>query len=316
MTRPNVFSRLEFSFDTAKFGDALELNPKVLKFLEQAAMPLPSWQADDLANNVVTPSRYLKNPHENVIISLTQSATSLASLANTGNTIFLYASAEGAALSNAASNFVIELQRFKTHTDNISGIGTISEYANIPQYDIAVAIGQKVLEITYRSDYAAQPKQEVTYDSIFDPANANTVVVTTANNSPNAATMLGSFTSLYVGPDLQVSNTLLATGVVTVNNTLVYVPPAGETAGYWTSNISVPSITTIYNAVVAANTLIATRRNHDWNFFVNSQELVMDTVFLSKFSSMGNSQKSLVNNLIGTDLLIDNMANAANSITS
>jgi hypothetical protein len=316
MTRPNVFSRLEFSFDTAKFGDALDLNPKVLKFLEQAALPLPDWQADDLANDVVTPSRYLKNPHENVIISLTQSATSLSSLANTGNTIFLYASPEGAALSGATANFIIELQRFKTHTDNISGLGTISEYANIPQYDIAVAIGQKVLEITYRSDYAAQPKQNVTYNSIFDPANANTVVVTTANNSPNAATMLGSFTSLYIGPDLQVYNTLLATGVLTVNNSLVYVPPSGEEAGYWTSNISIPSISTIYDAVVAANTLIATRRNHDWNFFEKSQELVMDTVFLSKFSSMGNSQKSMVNNLIGTDLLIDNMANAANSIPS
>ena len=316
MTRPNVFSRLEFSFDTAKFGDALELNPKVLKFLEQSAMPLPDWQANDLANNVVTPSRYLKNPHENVIISLTQSATSLASLANTGNTIFLYASAEGAALSSATSNFIIELGRFKTHTDNISGLGTISEFANIPQYDIAVSIGQKVLEITYRSDYAAQPKQEVTYNSVFDPANANTVVVTSANNSPNAATMLGTFTSLYIGPDLQVYNTILVSGVVTVNNTLVYVPPEGESPGYWTSNISIPSITTIYDAVVAANNLIATRRNHDWNFFVNSQELVMDTVFLSKFSSMGNSQKSLVNNLIGTDLLIDNMANAANSISS
>ena len=96
----------------------------------------------------------------------------------------------------------------------------------------------------------------------------------------------------------------------------MYVPPEGESPGYWTSNISIPSITTIYDAVVAANNLIATRRNHDWNFFVNSQELVMDTVFLSKFSSMGNSQKSLVNNLIGTDLLIDNMANAANSISS
>lgn len=316
MTRPNVFSRLEFSFDTAKFGDALDLNPKVLKFLEQAAMPLPSWQADDLANDVVTPSRYLKNPHENVIISLTQSATSLTSLANTGNTIFLYASEEGAALSGAAANFIIELQRFKTHTDNISGLGTMSEYANIPQYDIAVAIGQKVLEITYRADYAAQPKQNVTYNSIFDPANANTIVVTTANNAPNAATMLGSFTSLYIGPDLQVYDTLLASGVLTVNNSLVYVPPAGETAGYWTSNISIPSITTIYDAVVAANTLIATRRNHDWNFFENSQELVMDTVFLGKFSSMGNSQKSMVNNLIGTDLLIDNLANAANSVSS
>jgi hypothetical protein len=314
MTRPNVFSRLEFSFDTAKFGDALELNPKVLKFLEQAALPLPDWQADDLANEVVTPSRYFKNPHENVIITLAQSATSLSSLV--GNTIFQYAAVEAAALSSAATNFIIELDRFKTHTDNISGLGTMSEFANIPQYDIAVAIGQKVLEITYRADYAAQPKQNVTYNSVFDPANANTVVVTTSNNSPNAATMLGSFTSLYIGPDLQVYDTLLATGVLTIENSRVYVPPTESANGYWTSNISVPSITTIYDAVVAANTLIATRRNHDWNFFEKSQELVMDTVFLSKFSSMGNSQKSMVNNLIGTDLLIDNMANAANSIGS
>jgi hypothetical protein len=316
MTRPNVFSRLEFSFDTAKFGDALELNPKVLKFLEQAALPLPDWQADDLANEVVTPSRYFKNPHENVIISLTQSATSLTSLANTSNTLFQFAPAEAEGLGTVTANFIIELERFKTHTDNISGLGTMSEFANIPQYDIAVAIGQKVLEITYRSDYAAQPKQNVTYNSVFDPANANTVVVTTANNSPNAATMLGSFTSLYIGPDLQVYDTLLATGVLTVNNSLVYVPPSEGGDGYWTSNISIPSITTIYDAVVAANTLIATRRNHDWNFFEKSQELVMDTVFLSKFSSMGNSQKSMVNNLIGTDLLIDNMANAANSMPS
>ena len=316
MTRPNVFSRLEFSFDTAKFGDALELNPKVLKFLEQSALPLPDWQADDLANNVVTPSRYLQNPHENVIISLIQSATSITSSANTQNTLFQYASTEAAALGTATANFIIELGRFKTHTDNISGLGTISEFANIPQYDIAVAIGQKVLEITYRSDYAAQPKQEVTYNSVFDPANANTVVVTSANNSPNAATMLGSFTSLYIGPDLQVYNTILASGALTINNSLVYVPPTESVEGYWTSNISIPSINSIYDAVVAANTLIAVRRNHDWNFFQNSQELVMDTVFLSKFSAMGNSQKSMVNNLIGTDLLVNNLANAANSISS
>jgi hypothetical protein len=306
----NVFSRLQYSFDTTKFGDAVNLNPKVLKFLEQAAMPVPEWQAKDLNDNVIAPSRYYKNPAANIVTSLISNASSISGSTSSPN-VFTYASTEAAQLSAAVGGFIIELGHFRRHTDNMSGLGIMGTDANIPSLDIATAVGNKVLEVVYKTDYAVPPTQVATSGTIFDPANN---VITTANTpKPNATAMLGSFTSLYVVPDLTYYDSIITPSAYAIANSLTYVSGGEGFPDYYVSNVALSFVTSALSAVTAANTLIATRRTHDWNFFKKSKKLIEDNNYLGRFNAMGNTQKSLVNTLIGTDLLKNNLANVANS---
>jgi len=309
----NVFSRLQYSFDTTKFGDTVNLNPKVLKFLEQAAMPVPEWQAKDLSNNVVVASRYYKNPAANVINSLSGGAIDINAYTNNPN-FFTYATVGAGLLYSASSGFIIELGHFKRHTDNMSGLGVIGTDSNIPSLDIATAVGNKVLEIVYKTDYAIPLTPAATPGTIFDPANNVVVTVFTANTpKPNATSMLGSFTSLYVVPELLYYNSVISGYGNSILNSLTYISETESTPGYYISNVSSIIVSSALDAITAANNLIATRRNHDWNFFKKSKKLVEDNNYLGRFNAMGNTQKTLVNTLIGTDLLKNSLANAANS---
>lgn len=248
----SVFGRLGFNFDSAKFGDGLFLTDAAKKTLNAAPVSLSSWQTDDIANDVVTRSRYYKNPHTNIIVTLSNTANILASQANTAN----FFSLEAASLS-----FVSELQAFKSHTDNVSGVSSVtSEDANIPNYDLATAVGTQILKITNVTDDVA-----------------------------NATPMLGSMTSLFIGEELASNNTIL------LNNYNLLV------------NSAITESAALAN-VNMANTMIATRRTGDWSFYTNSREILNDYIFISRFSSLGNTQSYMIQNLIGTDLLKTNLS--------
>jgi len=75
------------------------------------------------------------------------------------------------------------------------------------------------------------------------------------------------------------------------------------------SNLTANQINTIITHVQTANTLISTRRYHDWNFYEKAYEILNDYYFVNQFTNIGNTSTYLVNNLIGTDLIKTNIAN-------
>jgi hypothetical protein len=67
------------------------------------------------------------------------------------------------------------------------------------------------------------------------------------------------------------------------------------------------AIETINSHIAIANTMIATRRNHDWNFFKKAQQISADMGVVSQFNTMGKLRTDLIKYKIGTDALIANL---------
>lgn len=268
----SVFARLQYNFDDTKFGGAIYLTDGAKNYLNAAPATVTSWQQEDMANNVVSRSRYYKNPHADVIITLTSNVTTMNTLVGVdpANT-FPSAQSSIVTFQTSLTNFGIELSKFKSHVDNISGLTTATENSDtIPTLDLATALGQQVLRITNVTDDIA-----------------------------NATPMLGSFTSLFIGDELSSNNTTIYNDRITLNGTF--------SGGL--SNATNSQINTMISHITTANTMIATRRLADWTFYTQSRAIVDNYNFVSRFNAMGNTQTNLVNNYIGTDLLKANLAN-------
>ena len=274
MTANSVFARLNYSFDDAKYGDSIYLTEKTKKYLSLTPPEVTTWQQNDIADGVVSRSRYYKNPTLSVCTTLLANATSIYTSANSdpANT-FTQIGAGNAAmdLANTTLLFITEINAFKSHTDNISGLTiATSDSTTIPHYDSVITMGQQLLVLTNTTD-----------------------------NISNTTPMLGNFTSLFISGELANSNTTIYTDRLAMD--------AANVGGI--SSLTANQINTIITHVQTANTLIGIRRAHDWNFYEKSYKIVNDYYFVNQFTSMGNTTTYLVNNLIGTDLIKTNIAN-------
>lgn len=274
MAANSVFARLNYSFDDKKFGDSIYLTDQAKKFLELAPPDVTEWQQNDIADDVVTRSRYYVNPTANVCSTLLANANIIFESANNdpANT-FTQTGAGNAAmeLANTTALFITEIIAFKSHTDNISGLTiATSNSTTIPQLDSVVSIGQQLLTLTNTTDGIS-----------------------------NSTPMLGSLTSLFIGDDLANNNLTIYTDRLAMD--------AANVGGI--SSLTANQINLIITHVQTANTLVSTRRYHDWNFYEKSYQILSDYYFVKKFTNMGNTSTYLVNNLIGTDIIKTNIAN-------
>jgi len=274
MAANSVFARLNYNFEDSKFGGSLYLTNGTIKYLNASNTSIPEWQQNDIADGVASSrSRYYKNPHAGVIVTLTANTNLILTVANTdpANTFSDPVAATMAPfLANAARGYIIELASFKSHTDNISGLtATTDGNLTAPNYDLATGVGQQILKITNATDDVA-----------------------------NATPMLGSFTSLYIGDDLTGNNTIIANDWITMNSAIA---PNGN------CTLTGGQVNTINTHITTANSLISTRRNHDFNFYQKSRAIVNDYIFLTRFDNLGNTQNYMVENLIGTDFLKSNL---------
>ena len=274
MSANSVFARLNYNFDDAKFGDGLYLTPQAKKYLDLSPPDVTEWQQNDIADDSVFRSRYFKNPTANVYNTLSSNANSIFVSANNdpANT-FTQPNAGDAALelANTTALFIIELNAFKSHTDNISGLIAVSEDSTtIPNYDMIQGMGQQILTLTHTTD-----------------------------NISNSVPLLGNFTSLFVNDELESNNTIIYTDRLAMN--------AANVGGI--SSLTANQINVIISHIQTANTLIGTRRAHDWHFYAESRQILDNYYFVKKFTSMGNTNSYLLKNYIGTDLLKSNLAN-------
>ena len=262
-----VYSRLNFSFDTSKFGDAVYLTENASAFLNVAPLAISTWAQSDLANGTPVMTNYFQNPLANVCSNLTSNTSTIYStIQNIINTTgFTTAGAAANTCAAAASTLILEIAQFKSHTDNVSGVHTMTSNNDIiPSLQTATTVGNYLLRILNTTD-----------------AVSNTVP------------LLGNMTALFIGDDL-------ASNCTTIS-------------GY-NSTINMATTSTVLNTItVDLNTVynyIFSTRTNDWNFYINSSQIVSDYISLNKLENMGGTQKYLANNLIGTDRLKENIANS------
>lgn len=269
----SVYSTLNFSFDTSKFGSALYLSQQAEAYLNAAPLVIADWQKNDMANGNINMANYYQNPTANacaLLLSNTNTMIAFAPFTDTANS-FLYASAGADFLKANLNNLVVEINAFKSHTDNVSGVHTMTSNTDIiPSLEHATSIGNQLLRI-----------------------------LSTTDGVSNTVPLLGNMTGLFVANDIISYTTTLASDIVKLNNSV--------SGGI--SNISNSAMNLIISDVQTMNNFIASTRTSDWAFYVQSIQILNDYNKVSKFNNMGNTQTYLVNNLIGTDRLKNNLAN-------
>jgi hypothetical protein len=281
----SVYERLNFSFDTSKFGDSINLSDNTKNYLNTAPVQLETWQKNDLANGSIVRTDYFKNPMINVTARLSDNVNTMNSIVQT---IESFDAAGGTALKANVTNLVIEIRNYLSHTSNISGVteskANVSETSNVvshfPDYNKAVSAGEQILMLTHATDGVA-----------------------------NTIPLLGNFTSLFISDEITSNANNIIADIVTVRNSIRVdtVVVDGNPVSTNVSNLSANVITTITANVVAANTLLSTRRLHDWNFFRNSLNILDDYNKINQLGRVGNTQKYLINNLVGTDKYKNNV---------
>lgn len=262
-------------FDTAKFGDAINLSNNALNLLNVSPIKISTWQKEDIANNVVERSRYYKNPMTTVCATIKASASLIYNIANNdpANT-FTNAANVAPALIASANNLIIEVDRFKLHTDNISGLErsiSTEESFNYPDLDSVTSLGTQMLLITNATD-----------------------------GVKDATPMLGCMTSLFIKDEMDANNANVGNAYFTLASSI-------DIGG--NCNITVSEVNTIITIIDSASNLMNVRRTGDTIFYQNSKKILEDYSFLNRFNSLGNTQLYLINNLIGTETLINNLAN-------
>jgi hypothetical protein len=198
----------------------------------------------------------------------------MAANCNTSNITFNSAPTQANTLYSSIINALTAVSDFTTHTNYISGIERSANTVLYPDLNTALSIGRQVLSLTNKADQ-------------------------TQNNVP----VLGSFTSLYIRDDVDSRSNAIIIDSRTLGDSL-YVED-----GNTYSNISVSSINTIITDVNSLQTLLATRRNGDINFYQNSLAIVRDYQTVLTFSSVGATQNSLLQ-IVGTTKLKTDLATA------
>jgi len=263
-----LFDRLQFNFDTTKFGTSLDLPEESLNTLESMAtdIELSDWQLNDMANNDVISTNYYVNPVANVCNSIT------ANLSNLVASIYTISSpnSETTNLLNSAMNCIIQLDRFKSHTDNISGVSETTGSQTIPSYLTAINTGQVLITLLNKTDGIA-----------------------------NSLPAYGSLTSLFVADDLMSNNTTIGANCQTFISSV-----SGNT-----TSLSTTTITNIKNRIEVFNTFVYGRWSHDWTFYENSVKLMDDYTKISNLSNIGSTQTYLLENYIGTEKIKTDLSN-------
>lgn len=288
MANNTIFQVFNYNFDESLYGEDYALSEggkKTLKLYGENSTGLEDWQIYDVASgDAATRTNYYKNPHATVCSTMLASANLIYTIANT--TAFANASIVQNTMISSAASCIVEINKFKSHTDNVSGVSDSTTFTNtnahtIPTLDTASGIGQQLLLLLNKTD-----------------------------SIENSAPMLGSMTSLFIGDYLASNNTILSTDATTLNNT-IYIATIDDGMGnisyVQSSNVSNAVANSIISHLDSVTLLLNTRRVHDWNFFNTGRTVITNAGRVKTFTTMGATEANLVINLIGTDRLTANL---------
>jgi hypothetical protein len=274
-----VFNRLGFNFDTNRFGSAHTLSTgaaNTVNLISNNVPAMPDWQKSDLANGAIVRTDYFQNPTTTYVNSMLSSAAIISSNALTINAFSLAAS---------ANSLIVELGKFTSHTNNVSGV-TLVFASDVPSYAGAAGSGQSSL---------------LTLNMAGEPQT-------------NTDIMLGSFTSLFIQDDLTANaNQILSFSIQLKNSISANTTDDGEggpSVTTYSSNLANSIISSMSSYCNTTSSILNTRRMHDWTFHRNLQQVTQDNGFLQQFNNLGATQKYLIKNVIGTTSLVDKLTSA------
>ena len=278
-----LFDRTGFNFTDTSGTIAVLPNTAIQQMNAAPALVSSQWMKDDLVNNDIT--GYYKNPVANSCNIIWNTANTLVNIANNlqgiANTTPLWTT-----IYTTLGNIVdanTEMVQFINHTNRISGIVPITantDAANKPHLEQAMQIGRALTYLIYQVDGRE-------------------------DNAP----MLGSFTSILVANTISDYANTIITYPNTVNNSISTTIDPITFDPINTSNLTYNTVNSIAEFANTLYTLLHDRRVHDENFHTKSNELVSEARSIRRYSNLGVSEDSLVQNLVGTDKLKSRLAN-------
>jgi hypothetical protein len=249
-----VYATLGYNFNDPN-DVVLTLSANTIAHLNSMPAFIDSWQAQDIANNTV--GGYYQNPVNSNTSSIITISQNMKTVANTGTSNI----ANCGLIVTAANGLYNTATSFLAHTNRISGVTPfVGQDVENPYYDTAMGLGKTALYITNQTD-----------------------------NITNTSPILGSFTSILIGPQVGSANVTLANNLVTLTN--------GVTA----NNLTESQITQILANISSANTLLFSQQAADVTYYTNLRAFVDNYNAVKKFTNMGETETYLVNNFVGTD---------------
>jgi hypothetical protein len=255
-----VFATLQYNFDDPN-GAVQTFSANTQAHLNTMPAFIESWQAQDIANNDV--GGYFQNPVNAYVNTIITYSTSIRSNANAAITA-------GSVISgldnivNVANSLATTANAFLAHTNRISGVTPYTgQDDTIPFYDTAMGLGKSAIYVMNQTDGIV-----------------------------NSAPIMGSFTSILVGPQIYAN-----ANTITIDSATLTTVIAANT-----SNAS--AITQIQTDLTNINSHLSGRQTNDYTFYINLKSFMDKYNQTKKFSNMGETQSFLVENYIGTNKLL------------
>ena len=272
-----IYERLDLNFDNAKFGEVNVLDEKTIRYYTEFPNTLKDWQYSDITSGTLSRTDYFRNPVVNVSSELRVTVNSMIQIAN--GVTYSNSPGVGELIYTTAVATLPQIDAFISHTNNVSGVSAQSmSTPDVPSYDLALSVGNEILRIVVSEEQVL-----------------------------NASPFLGNFTSLFIEEDLQALNGVIVINVSELANSITTVTIEEDLM--YVSNLSSSRINVIYSNISTANNLVYGRRTEDWQFYQRSRQVLNDYMMLIRFNSIGNTQRTLISDYIGTDRLKNNLAN-------
>ena len=278
-----VFARLGYNFDDPNetiqvFSDETKAQLNAVPAL------LDSWAGKDLATSNV--SGYYKNPVATDVQTISNSANSIVSLVTAANGLLGLTGTITTLFANIANtNLATVCQSYKLHTDRLSGVRNFDD-----------DVGANTSAI-YTSPYK---------DPAIGYGKSAMYIVNQTDGIVNTAPILGSFTSLFVGPQINANSSIISTYYNIINNSITITTDGGGNTIH-TSNLSQTVVTTIDSQLANTTIFLANRENHDKNYYANLKVVSEDYQELRKLQNLGESESTLIEDFIGTDKLLSRL---------
>ena len=278
-----VFARLGYNFDDP--NETIQVfSDKTKAQLNAVPALLDSWAGKDLATSNV--SGYYKNPLATDVQTISNSANSIVSLVTAANGLLGLTGTITTLFANIANtNLATVCQSYKLHTDRLSGVRNFDD-----------DVGANTSAI-YTSPYK---------DPAIGYGKSAMYIVNQTDGIVNSAPILGSFTSLFVGPQINANSSIISTYYNIINYSITVTTDGGGNTIH-TSNLSQTVVTTIDSQLANTTIFLANRENHDKNYYANLKVVSEDYQELRKLQNLGESESTLIEDFIGTDKLLSRL---------
>ena len=278
-----VFARLGYNFDDPN-ETIQNLPAETQTQLNAVPALIESWAGNDLATSNV--GGYYKNPVSTNVQTISTSVNSIVSIVSAANGLqgstftitTLFSNIANTILSNTCQSYILHTDRLSglRNFDDDVGANTSAIYTS-PYKDPAIGYGKSLMFITNQTDGII-----------------------------NTAPILGSFTSLFVGPQINANSSIISPYISLINNSITVTTDINGNTVH-TSNLSLSVVTTIDQQLANTNIFLGTRENHDKNYYANLKAVSEDYQELRKLQKLGASEDKLVQDFIGTNKLLSRL---------